>query len=226
MKILNLLELINSEYNEVESKNRFDLVKGVKLRQKHILGDSKRSGADGRVYPTGDPHIITKVNHSPISPYYGDGYMTWAKYLIDNNIADSNPFAPRMYKMDVIKDAKGMARYKIKMETLQRVDSVDEEILTRIYINLYDEMARRHIAKAAPYLNRIDKVLAKAIDMTAEMRIKSTNSLLTQLCVTINKLCNKCNGSPDIHGNNIMVRLGKAPQIVIIDPIATDGSSS
>lgn len=221
---MKILELLTPEYRELVSKNKFDMIKGGKNRQKHILGDSKRSGADGRVYPAGDPHLITKINHSPAFDN-NDGYMIWAKYLIDNNIADSNPFAPRMYKMDVVKDANNMKRYKIRMETLQRVDSVDDEILTMLYMNLYDLATRKHIAKVAAYLTRPDSLLAKAIDMTAELRIKSTNNLLTNLCININKLCTTCDGGVDIHGNNIMIRLGRSPQIVIIDPISTDNGS-
>lgn len=218
MKILDILEQIQSVYNKRSSSNEFKMDKGERMHRKHDPSwNSPTSGAYGRVYPAGDPHLINKVNYHPEHENI-DGYQQYMKYLIDSDIASSNPFAPRVYKMDAFEDKHGRIKYKVKLETLHRLDSVDEDLLDAIMDQLYTA-ENINLAYKTSHNKNVVNVLAKCVSMTAERAFVSKNEYLNQLCAAIKKLSIENNLDMDIHGNNIMFRYGKPPQLVIIDPL-------
>lgn len=215
MKILQLLEQIQSIHNKYQSKNNFDAMKAIAMRHKHDPEyDNPNSGGFGRVYPSGDPHIINKINYAA-AVASKDGYMIYVKFLIDNNIASSNPFAPRVYVMDEIVDKNSESKYRVKMETLHKLSSVEKELLNAIA----DQLFEPHQLHKLAYVPIAD-VLARAISSVAKGKISSKNDKLNELCDAIRNIGNDSDVSIDIHSDNIMIRYGKTPQVVIVDPLS------
>lgn len=221
MKIQQIFEQIEQSYRKMQSRNIFKHDLAHRMINKHI--DSPKSGRYGRVYFNGDPHTVNKINYEATKEN-DDGYMIYMKYLIDNKIAQTNPFAPRVYKMDVIEDAKGQAKYKIQLETLHGFRDVSLEIIESLLENLYDEIAISIARKKTIDMLRESPpdLLAKAVELTARGTIRSVDANLNNLCDAIKKLCAKNNGEIDLHRSNIMYRLGKVPQLVVVDPIANN----
>lgn len=218
MKILKLLEQVQADYRKRQSNNVFNQERGDRLRDKHDGSD--KSGYAGRVYAAGDPHTLYKTNFNAEKDTV-DGYMVYMKHLIDTELYNSNPFAPRVYKMDVVEDKTGKSKYKIELETLQRIDSVDQKLVISALVNLYDIESVEYAAEMIPFaINDPIRLLAKCIDLTAQQKLESKNGMLNSLCDTIHNLNKKYRLEIDIHGNNIMLRLGKSPQVVIVDPLS------
>jgi len=219
MKILDLLEQIQATYNKHKSQNSFDKNKDRAVaRRLNPDWRNPKHGSFGRVYSSGDPHLINKISHEP-ELAENDGYMRYIKFLINSDIASGNPFAPRIYKMSEFEDGFGMSKYKVKMETLHSFKEADPELLTAMAEQLFDKedliKASRWVGIAGVYGK-----IPKAIDMTCEGIIRSRNKQLNELCDAIGKLAEDGGVEVDVHGGNIMMRYGKPPQIVITDPLA------
>lgn len=220
MRILELLESFDTNYIERKSNLTFDKFKGDNDRDRLMDKDGgKKSGFTGRVYNNqNDPHTINKTNYIP-DKVQNDGYIAYAKYLVDSGMAKENPFAPRFFEMKAYKDAQDNIKYRINMEKLHRCDEVNPAIINAIYANLYDEPVRDAVFNIAKYLPLPEMQLAKAIEMTVLGKISSNDENLNTLLAAINQL-SKNGFELDMHGNNIMIRLGKVPQLVITDPLA------
>lgn len=220
MHILKLLESFDTNYIERKSNLTFDKFKGDADRDRIMdRGDGTHSGFGGRVYNNKeDPHTINKTNYVP-DKIDNDGYIAYAKYLIDSGMTKDNPYAPRIFEMKAYKDSEDNIKYKINMEKLQRTDAVNPAIVQAIYENLFTEQIRDWIFNKNTYLTKPEQFLAKALAHVVEYRkFESNDPKLNELLDAINEISN--NGyEVDIHGSNIMIRLGKAPQLVITDPL-------
>lgn len=219
MKILDLLEQIQSTYSKHVSGSLFDTEKDRAVKRRlDPEWKNPNHGAFGRVYSSGDPHIINKISHGA-EIAETDGYMRYIKFLIESNIASGNPFAPRVYNMSELEDKSGRAKYKVKMETLHSLKTADPELLEALAEQLFTE---EDLNRAARFVGggEIGKRFAKAIDMVADGNIRSKNEQLNELCDAIGKLAYDGRVMTDIHWGNVMIRYGKPPQIVIVDPLA------
>lgn len=219
MKVLQILEQIDTAYRKRHSDKNFNDFRGDRMRDK-FMSDNEKSGFAGRVYSSGDPHSLNKINYDPVKDI-DDGYMVYIKHLVDTGLYNENPYAPRVYKMDVIEDARGKSKYKIQIEKLAKMDSVDQRIVINILTRLFDLEQVEYVAERIPFaVNDPVRLLAKCIECVADQEFESKDPLLNKLCDTIHDLDKKHKLEIDIHGSNIMLRLGKTPQVVIVDPLA------
>jgi len=217
MKLQFLAELIQQSYRKRQSDNTFNQSRGDAARDK--FDKSPNSGHAGRVYDGPDPHVINKTNYNPQRDT-NDGYMVYMKNLIDDKVADTNPYAPRVYDMNVIEDRDGKSKYKIKLEKLHRCSAVGDDVIVALLNRLY---GKDEISCAKHDLNfafNNSQLLGKAVALTAEQKLRSKDKNLNALCDRIYQLDKKYQLFIDIHMNNIMIRLGATPQLVIVDPLS------
>lgn len=224
MKLFSLCEQIQTTVRKRTSKNTWDSTSGEAKRSDAI--DDKNAGWSGHVIPGNDPHVMKKRNFVA-QRENDDGYFTYIKDVVDNKIASSNPYAPRVYKVDSIEDASGKSKYDIEIETLQKTDNVPDELISAVASRLFNQTqldiavntlagVMRHISGGpGPGM-----VLARAIELTIKQKIVSNDSKLNRLCDRIHALMKRNDFELDVHASNIMFRLGATPQVVIVDPLS------
>lgn len=216
---MNILEILDTNVTSIKSKHPF------KYRFREVAPTSKQ-GAYGRVHGTQDPHLIMKKPHDPATKQH-DGYYNYIKYVVDNKIAESNPFAPRVYDVKTVTDIAGKFKYSIKMERLAPIDSFDNEVVYQIGKRLYGEYFYSYVRKnkvrdegiPVPELTHTLKALSYLIRDNCYGKISSKNKKLNQLCNTIQGLAKDTGAILDIHSGNLMIRMSPHPQLVIVDPL-------
>lgn len=210
MKIHNLIEQFNTSVTDRTSNNTF--------KDKEAK-ETPTSGAYGRVFSKGNPHEITKIPHNSIS-WNLDDYLPYIQYVIDNNLAQSNPHFPRVYTFNKIKDKKGYIKYNVDMEKLTPLSQLDNSQVETLLHNYFDDELINDI-KLDHKLNNIqtliyviDKML---IDYESYVDYCKMDSF-SEACEMLVDIKYKFNLRFDIHNKNVMIRLGSIPQIVFTDP--------
>lgn len=222
MKIQQLLEApIETKVTGIESKNKFK--SGKDNLTKDRLGKSGRAGFYGRVHDNGDPHMVEKIPFHA-APQGHDGYYAYIKYLVDNKVYDSNPYAPRVYKLKTIKDASNNMKYKAQLERLQPFTSLGKDIVIGLGEMLFGEdIFQNELEKWVWMSGERYAVIAftKMLTKICNGKIESSDPKLNELCHIIKSICDSVEGFDiDIHSGNVMWRLSPHPQLVIVDPIA------
>jgi hypothetical protein len=184
-------------------------------------------------YQTQDPFLYGKKAHVPTNlnddPYYQ--YVNAIKPLMD-----SNPYVPRVYVVKLYRDQQGYIKPDYTMEKLVKGHTLPKELIygmgvrmfgSEDWFNINDRMTIR-------YLDNTDlwKRLAKVIDMSIEtypansfsnLSFKNFDPNLLQLIALIKRLIIRVpHTESDVHANNIMVRMGTTPQVVLSDPISSE----
>jgi hypothetical protein len=216
MHILKLLEIIqtNQQHNKSSNIFNYNKEKSVAARQQTADKNFEKTGAYGKVYDKGDSHTLTKTNFVA-NPSKTDAYYTYIKYIVDNDLAQENPYFPRVYDIKTIEDANGNARYKIDIERLQDLGKISKETISAMLWNLFDsDVIDDNIQKYG-----LAEALAICVELTCEGHAKSKDKYLNEACAIVRKLRNT-GFIFDIHIGNIMVRLSPYPQLVIVDPLA------
>lgn len=216
---MNILEILDTNVRDEKSKHAF------KDRFLEPSPTSKQ-GAYGRAHGIQDPHQIMKKPHYPQKTQF-DGYLNYIKYVVDNKIAESNPFAPRVYDSKTITDASDNVKYSVKMERLTPIDSFDNEVVYQIGKRLYGEYFYSYVRKnkvqdegiPVPELTHTLRALSYIIRDNCEGKVSSKNKKLNQLCSAIKQLANDTHSRLDIHSGNLMIRMSPHPQLVIVDPL-------
>lgn len=190
------------------------------------------SGWFSRVSILQDPHLVAKISHGS-AVLSADGYFQYMQYVVDNKLADGNPYFPRIYDIILVDSHEDMARvnYTIKMEKLlpyynvtaqemavlvkQIIDVKAYEIWRTIdddYLNsssaesLYNLIidATKDYALDVGVVKLVDRRLMSALDAIKDVRYNETHMF-----------------GWDINKNNMMFRrIRTGVQLVITDPIA------
>lgn len=217
---MNILEILDAKVTNTKSNYKFK----DKYRE---LSPATKAGAYGRVHNIQDPHQIIKKPHVSVAENI-DGYFSYIKYIVDNKIAEHNPFAPRVYDIKIIEDAAKKFKYSIKMEKLVSLRSFDNEVIYEIGKQLYGEYFYSYVRKnkvedeglPIPELMHTLRALSYAVRDNCYGKLSSTSKELNELCNIINKIAKDTNKKIDTRSENIMIRMSPYPQLVIVDPIA------
>lgn len=218
---MNILEILDTNISSSKSNNSF--------KYRTITSpETTKHGAYGRAHGIqDDPHLMKKKPHDPFMQKY-DGYYNYILYIAKNKIAESNPFAPRVYDIKTVEDAHGRMKYSIKLEKLTKITEFDNELVYQIGYNLYGEYFYSYVRKnkvqdeglPVPELSHTLRALNYIIRDTCMGKISSKNKKLNRLCQIIGKLAEDTRSQIDIHTGNYMIRMSPTPQLVIVDPLA------
>ena len=216
MKIRKLLEAeFETNVQKFKSKNVF------KHNRDNRPSDNDKEGHYGRVYDKPDQHTLTKIPHKASKK---DGYLNYIRHIVNNKLAQQNPFFPRVYEVKEWKDKTGHVKYKIELERLFPVEKEDVEVIKGICENLFSEHKIDKALRQVTSWGQNDErktwsiVLSILIEECIHGIVSSKNDLLNSACNEIqSRLLNK--NLLDLHYGNIMIRKSPYPQVVIVDPL-------
>lgn len=221
----------------------------AEISNEMIPKNAQRIGADsryGRVFTTRDnPGTVTKIVKRT-DDLEKDAYFQYVSAMAKNDRISRNPYFPKIYNVKVRKDNYGISTYSVEMERLQNFSTLSpEEVLMlgeRMFFS-FRSMAkdaaayRRELAPteyrdkittlefgtvAFALIKAIEKVIYEGDKVATYIKDPNLRGALTILKHLIKN--NSSEFSPDIHGDNIMVRRTPGgPQIVIVDPVCDSG---
>lgn len=223
-------EIIQSKekISQIPTNWNLDLLK--KRQTDAISSRSPSIGYYSRGFATNDPFMYGKKSHMP-SDLINDGYYQYVKAL--KPIMDSNPYAPRVYLINLQKDQQGYIRPIYQIEKLVHGQTLSKKVIYAMGVKTFgseqwvEEFAVRSSLRT---MDNIDlwKALCKGIELVI---YAWPGRLFTQLPIDIDpalkemakliKMTNIKNSNLEIvlHFNNIMVRPGPVPHVVISDPL-------
>lgn len=192
-----------------------------------------------------DPHIVKKDSRNVRTSYDNrDGQHTYAETIISNKLAQDNPFLPRFYDYHTDKDEGGNKYYSFKSEKLfsasdDKIKKIPFEtfassILKDIFDNDkeknkfmrnfsvemedYDEEYSPEPDYHELFVDEIGWYLGK---MISTQNFSASSEKLNEALRLIGKLMKDHKLADDMHGANIMFRLGPhGVQLVLNDPLA------
>lgn len=161
-----------------------------------------------------DPHMVRKIPNKAESELENDAYYVYMNTIVEQKIAQSNPFAPRVYRINRLKSATGK-KYTIEMERLIPIDDIDADELReygeRLFGTPEEDYDYAETWYFADKISEIQKYGRKSND-------ENLNSLMD---IISNIMKVHLQFLEDIHDGNIMFRRGKTGiQLVITDPLA------
>lgn len=163
-----------------------------------------------------DPYSVDKTYIRKLRAGKIDPYPVYVKTIIDNNLADSNPYFPRFNRVTAGE------KPVYNMERLTPLSDISDETLVAVgnksahYSEFEIEQSKKHYGDAARML--VQK-LNRAVHTGNFNQL--TDPLLIEAIKVIRKLFLENPGfKPDLHTANVMVRLTSAgPQLVLTDPL-------
>jgi hypothetical protein len=172
-----------------------------------------------------DPHTVLRHNSNVINPHV-DSSSPYYKWLVSTKAYDSNPYFPRIYARSTVKDKSGKTLITHEIEKLHSLDALEPEVLEGIYTALFDENAIERASSFAKKYSMNDKhfkklILLNCLDWTFDGRVQTSDEQLQQALKKARELSFENEiGGPDMHEENVMVRLTPhGPQLVLTDPI-------
>ena len=157
-----------------------------------------------------DPHFVQKVMKKASDDLSGDAYYVYIKTIVDQKIAQHNPFAPRVYKINQFKGTDGKQKYSIDMEKLIPLDDISQPELQEYARRLFD---------IDDEVNMYD--FSSFVEDAMHGRIELKDKNLLKLFNLINSIKEKYGFYDDLHAANMMFRRGPyGIQLVITDPLA------
>lgn len=238
--LMKIKEIIDTEYSTNKMDQDFDRDE-LQKKKDHKQGrydkglDTKGYGTFAKVEIDPDePFTAKKRNHLPIYKVEHDGYYAYIKAITDHKLMQSNPYFPRVYKVEIDTDSFGDNIPSYEMETLRPEDDFDDSTIfslgDKMFID-FDDLAQRYNYYAGKYEGTgpksrtglrfgIGALLEEAADRNDYSKIKDTK--LKQALELIHNVA-RSNKSffCDIHRSNWMIRPTlHGPQLVLTDPIA------
>ncbi len=171
-----------------------------------------QEGAYSAVYPAAsDPTQVTKSNLYPVNLEH-DAYFNYVRTMA--KLAAENPFFPRIYNINVKRDSTGDYHVRYQMERLRPLNMLPPEVLHGMLVGLFDTSP-----SAFDSGRKIAALLNRAVEENDLSHIKDDQ--LAKAVELISRLSDQYRYSPDIHIDNIMVRVTSVgPQLVITDPLS------
>lgn len=219
VKIKNLLE---AEFNTTQKLRKFR--KGTFKFAKDMRNTdefAEKSGRFARAHSTGDPHTIVKKSHFGSNPKK-DAYYTYASAIAKTGIAKSNPYFPRIYDIQTLRDANKKIKYRIEMERLKEANEVNDEIITSIIEHIFTDESINAINKNFTQykpLEKLTELIRRYIFSNNIWKLEVKDDKFIEASNFIQKVMKSGGFEDDLHGGNIMFRLSPYPQVVITDPI-------
>src|SRR6478736_4982572 len=155
---MKLNEIFDTKTRERKVSPKYDI-------RANIPHNKLGTGAYGYAVPSkSDPHMVKKLARNYcVRGYYS--YQIYIKAIVDEKIAQHNPFAPRVFKFDLLKiddpDLEYKEKYNIDMERLVDMREANVEqlhaMLASISENkyeLYDKHDEHH-----HLMSKIERIL-------------------------------------------------------------------
>lgn len=181
--------------------------------------EQSSGGAYGYVVPDKhDSHMVRKRPHG--STNNNDAYYNYIKYIVDNKIAQHNPYAPRVYKINKFKSSDGRIRYDIQMEKLIDFKKIDkEELITFIKDFVPSDKIPNDLEEYDSYSTAI--VLAGYIEKMYRNNTPIDENM-AEIFSIITKLRRELSAALDLYntGNTLFRRTPTGLQLVITDPLS------
>ncbi len=210
MKILDLLE--KQIHSTVEPDGRFN----GRFRSSYDNTNSENSGYYSSVKgDKTDPHMIVKhTKNLDIK----DPYSDYIQYLIKHDLIDSNPHFPRVYNIKKIVDKNGKEIYKYRMERLEQMGDLNDDIKETILKQNFDTTDYGGWP-VDDYDRLAADILSRAVRLKHPDRIKQSS--LKEAVLTLYEIYANNSWTVDLHRYNFMIR--RTPtgfQIVLTDPFS------
>jgi hypothetical protein len=170
-----------------------------------------------------DPHMVTKKYHEPINPYR-DAYTIYISYIAEDNMAQHNPYYPRVYNLHMITDKNDQSMPEFTIEKLIPFKDIESEL----YETLLDKMFHDGLDTYHSYIKTYGKINDKiALYVSSNLEKAVVGDLsnikdkkLIQAIKFIAAIVRKHELIPDFNTGNFMIRLSNfGPQLVITDPV-------
>jgi hypothetical protein len=242
-------EIISTKEKNIEIPQTWDL-EAMKAKRSDAINawpPNPEAGYYSQGYQTKDPFLYGKKAHVPTNLDY-DPYYQYVKAI--EPIMDSNPYVPRVYVVKLYRDQQGYIKPDYTMEKLVKGQTLPKKLIygmgvrmfgSENWFDIHDKMMAGFVdpvmmSTSMKYedLDSTDlwKKLAKVIDMSIEtypansfsnLSFKNFDPNLLQLIALIKRLIIRVpHTESDVHANNIMVRMGTTPQVVLSDPISSE----
>jgi len=240
---MKLLELITPITNTRNISVRHDLSALNKQTKKDVLSDDPAT--NGGAYAIGkqnpkDPHDLRKKLRMP-SNLVHDAYYQYTKAIEPYVL--SNPYLPRIYSTNLVKDPDGIIRPNYRMEMLQQYDKFSAESLVALGERMFpgfEDMIGVSRATRADYvwldiMNRMHNLCAYGNNgkyefdyghsarlswVTQDRKLLAAAELITKV------LRSNHHFTLDLNTGNAMIRTGShGLQLVITDPLSNGGES-
>jgi hypothetical protein len=228
-------EIISTKEKNIEIPQTWDLAAMRSQRSDAINAwpPNPEAGYYSQGYQTKDPFLYGKKAHVPTNLDY-DPYYQYVKAI--EPIMDSNPYVPRVYDVKLYRDQQGYIKPDYTMEKLVDGETLPKKLIYSMGVRMFgsDDWFNINDRMTIRYLDNTDlwKRLAKIINMSIEtypansfsnLSFKNFDPNLLQLIALIKRLIIRVpHTESDVHANNIMVRMGKTPQLVLTDPIGRE----
>lgn len=219
---MRIYEIINTTYSTKEIP-KFDLDAAEKEKAKHLnnLDPDKTIGSFAKV-DLSDPYTAKKSNFIPTRELEDDAYYVYAKTIADNNLAQSNPYFPRVYKInkEIEKGGKKLKRPSFEMEKLQNNTKFDNNVLRQLGKKMFIDF-KEHNYGPQEYdtILLMTDLMKNALETEDFSNIK--DPLLKQALNTISQIISTNDDFfEDLSSENWMIRsTAVGPQVVLSDPI-------
>jgi hypothetical protein len=228
-------EIISTKEKNIEIPQTWDLAAMRSQRSDAINAwpPNPEAGYYSQGYQTKDPFLYGKKAHVPTNLDY-DPYYQYVKAI--EPIMDSNPYVPRVYDVKLYRDQQGYIKPDYTMEKLVDGETLPKKLIYSMGVRMFgsDDWFNINDRMTIRYLDNTDlwKRLAKIINMSIEtypansfsnLSFKNFDPNLLQLIALIKRLIIRVpHTESDVHANNIMVRMGTTPQVVLSDPISSE----
>lgn len=221
---MKLFELITTTTKTKSMKTPFDYNRLRNDAAADGLDPSSGMYAIGKKHPT-DPHMFSKKLFYP-SNLEIDSYYQYIKAIEPH--MGSNPYFPRVYGINMVKDAEGVQKPTYKMEKLSTFNDFDKDAIFALGQRILRGLPSTATDVSAKVVyQQIISVIDRALDSRAYAEKQIRDKKLLQALELIRKvIAMHPKFRNDIHSDNIMLRgTSQGPQLVITDPIA-DGFTS
>ena len=229
---MRLNELVKTNFNQKLVKDYEENGEDPNVRYA-MNQDDPTVGRFSQVKPDqADPHMVNKHSFDPIQDLEKrDGYFYYIKNVSDNNMAESNPYFPRVYDVFVHKDSTGKATFDAKIEKLERAADLSEDELLLVANHCFNDFDQALDRKRgyAGFTERKAKTQKELILRTISMLLYDSmrhqgyikDPKLAEAMKFISDLYKKNKHvDEDLHDDNFMFRRGKyGIQMVITDPL-------
>lgn len=223
-----LEELINTKTKEYSLKNPIGKIK----EPKDILGKGTASVISN---DKNDPHMVNKKSHDVNFNERGlpgftmgryDGFRDYAKFIVDNNLAEKNPWFPRIYEMkNFSHNDSGQNVQKYKMEKLIELDDLSDDEISFLIEKMFNFETRED--HPSDNLNFLTVLISEIINHGVSYSEKVNNiKIIDETFLSAIKYLEEFEVQYDANfediftnGNIMFRRTPHGPQLVIVDPV-------
>lgn len=228
---MRLNEIFDTKISDRKLSKEFDNEKLNKNSVNRLNDPHIHSGAFGYVKSDQDPFLVKKRPHFTNDDLSNDAYYTYIKTIVDDKLAQSNPYFPRIYDIKIFKDSTDKKLYSIKLEKLFELEDISTEelkiLLNKCFKNLNELIEDYYKVNEfdGDFIHDERGDLFNIIDGNIIDIKKLKDDNLKKVISLIQKIVKDNNGKFhwDLHSGNLMVRrTAKGSQLVIVDPLASD----